>query len=193
MWTCPSTRVAESGRMLKPEGIRADCVSNAMCGDAAPPGTTVENVMLVSSIIPGNPVYVACDLTAPQIAACGHALRFEREGRFRNAEMSTDDTLALRELTAIIDLFEILASHGAHDTVTLTAARLTQLSDAVRTFVVTQSDADAVSSDSRLHLPAAAGLVDALSDLAHEALQAALGDMPEIEIDDSMFDELLGG
>jgi hypothetical protein len=152
----------------------------------------VENVMLVSSIIPGNPVHVACDLTAPQIAACGHALRLEREGRFRNAEMSTDDTLALRELTAIVDLFEILAGHGAHDTVTLTAARLMQLSDAVRTFVVVQSDADAVTGESREHLPVAAGLVDPLADLAQDALQAALGDLPDLEIDDSMFDELLG-
>ena len=166
--------------------------SHAMCGSAVPADTSVDNVMLVSSIIPGNPVHVACDLSAAQIAACGHALRLEREGRFRNAEMSVDDTLALRELTAIVDLFEILTGHGAHDTLTLTAARLMQLSDAVRTFVVVQSDADVSTSESREHLPAAASLVDPLSDLAQEALQAALGDLPDVEIDDRMFDSLLG-
>lgn len=147
--------------------------------------------MLVSSIIPGNPVQVACDLTAAQIAACGHALRVEREGRFRLAEMSTDDTLALRELTAIVDLFDVLAAHGAHDTVTLSTARLMALGEAVRHFVVTRSDADAVTSEDREHLPAAAGLVDPLADLAQDALHAALSELPDVEIDDGMFDSLL--
>jgi hypothetical protein len=148
--------------------------------------------MLVSSIIPGNPVSVACDLTAAQIGACRHALGVEREGRFRNAEMTVDDTLALRELTAIIDLFDLLSSHGAHDTVTLSTARLMTLGDAVRAFVVAQSDADASTSDARAHLPAAAALVDPLSDLAQDALQAALGEGPELELDDDAFDSLLG-
>jgi hypothetical protein len=148
--------------------------------------------MLVSSIIPGNPVQVACDLTAAQIAACGHALRVEREGRFRLAEMSADDTLALRELTAVVDLFEVLAAHGAHDTVTLSAARLMSLGEAVRGFVVSRSDADVVTSEDREHLPAAAGLVDPLADLAQDALQAALSELPDVDLDDGIFDSLLG-
>ena len=148
--------------------------------------------MLVSSIIPGNPVQVACDLTSAQIAACGHALRVEREGRFRLAEMSTDDTLALRELTAVVDLFEVLALHGAHDTVTLSAARLMAVGEAVRGFVVSRSDADVVTSEDRKHLPAAAGLVDPLADLAQDALQAALSELPDVDVDDDMFDSLLG-
>ena len=148
--------------------------------------------MLVSSIIPGNPVQVACDLTAAQIAACGQALRVEREGRFRLAEMSTDDTLALRELTAVVDLFEVLASHGAHDTVTLSTARLIAVGEAVRGFVVSRSDADLVTSEDREHLPAAAGLVDPLADLAQDALQAALSELPDVDVDDGMFDSLLG-
>jgi len=149
--------------------------------------------MLLSSIIPGSPVQVACDLSAAQIAACGHVLRTVRDWRFRTAELTIDDTLTLRELTTVVDRFDLLESHGAHDTLQLTAARLVLLSDAVREFVVAVSDADAVTSDSRAHLPAAAGLVDPLGDLAEQALQAALADQPEAELSDSDFDALLGG
>src|SRR4051812_14018890 len=116
--------------------------------------------MLMSSIIPGDPVQVACDLTSAQIAACAHALRADRGARFRNAEMSVDDTLALRDLTALVDRFEIMASHGAHDTVMLTAAHLVQLRDAVRDFVVACGESDAVTEESRAHLPVAAALID---------------------------------
>jgi hypothetical protein len=149
--------------------------------------------MLVSSIIPGDPVRVACDLTAAQIAACAHALRADRAGRFRNAEMSVDDTLALRELTTLIDRFDGLAGHGAHDTVQLNAAHLVQLRDGVREFVLACGEADAVTEESRAHLPAAAALIDPLSDLAEQAVEAALANPPAVELDDSDFDRLLGG
>jgi hypothetical protein len=150
-------------------------------------------MMLVSSIIPGDPVQVACDLTAAQIAACAHALRADRASRFRNAEMTADDTVALRGLTTLVDRFEALAGHGAHDTVQLTAAHLVQLRDAIREFVVACGESDAVTEESRSHLPAAAALIDPLSDLAEQAMQAALATLPEVALDDSDFDRLLGG
>ena len=148
--------------------------------------------MLLSSIIPGNPVEVTCDLTATQIAACGHALHSVRDWRFRTSELTIDETLALRELTTLIDRFAQLESHGAHDTLRVSAGRLVLLSDAVREFVVTVGDADAVTEASRAHLPAAAALVDPLSDLAQQALQAALAELPEAELSDADLDALLG-
>lgn len=147
---------------------------------------------LAASIIPGNPVRVACDLTSAQIAACAHALEVSRDGRYRLAEMSVDDTLALRELTTLIDRFRVLAGHGAHDTVQLSAAHLVLLSDVVSDFMAAQVEADVVHPESRPHLAAAATLVDPLADLAREALQVALDDLPEVDIDDSQFDCLLG-
>jgi hypothetical protein len=148
--------------------------------------------MLLSSIIPGNPVQVACDLSAAQIAACGHALRTVREWRFRTSELSIDDTLALRELTTVIDRFEQLEGHGAHDTVQVSAARLVLISDAVRDFVVATAESDAVTEASRTHFAVAAALVDPLGDLAQQALQVALADLPQAELSDADFDALLG-
>jgi hypothetical protein len=153
----------------------------------------IDSTMFVKTIIPGNPVRVAFDLTAHQIAACAHVLGREREGRYRLAEMSVDDVLALRDLTVLIDRFELLSSHGAHDQVQLTAAHVVRLSDVVRDFMLAQAETDVVRPDSRPHLATAGGLVDPLADLAHEALQAAMADLPELEIDPDGFDSLLGG
>lgn len=149
--------------------------------------------MLVGSVIPGNPVRVACELTSAQIAACAHALIAFRSARYRLAEMSVDDTLALRDLTGLIDRFEMLSSHGAHDSVQLTAAHVVLLGDVLRDFVATQGEVDTVHPESRPHLPAAASLVDPLAELAREALQAALEELPEVEVDPTDFDSLLGG
>jgi len=149
-------------------------------------------MMLAGSIIPGNPVRVACDLTATQIAAGAHALRLSRDDRYRLAEMSVDDTLALRELTVLIDRFEMLSSHGAHDTVHLTAAQLVQLSEVMRAFVAAQAETDMVHPESRTHLAGAATLVDPLAELARDALKVALEDLPDVDIDQSDFDSLLG-
>lgn len=148
--------------------------------------------MLAGSIIPGNPVRVACDLTAAQIAAGAHALRVVRDERYRLADMSVDDTLALRELMVLIDRFQMLSSHGAHDTVQLTAAQLVQLSDVMRAFVVAQAETDLIHPESRAHLAGATSLVDPLAELSHDALNAALDELPDVEIDDREFDSLLG-
>jgi hypothetical protein len=149
-------------------------------------------MMLAGSVIPGNPVRVACDLTATQIAAAAHALSVFRGERYRLAEMSVDDTLNLRELTILVDRFEMLSGHGAHDTVHLTAAQLVQLSDVMRAFMVAQAETDVVHPESRPHLAGAASLVEPLAELARDALKAALDDLPDVEMDDSEFDSLLG-
>lgn len=149
--------------------------------------------MIVGTIIPGSPASVAFDLSTEQFAACAHVLRAGRDVRFRLAEMSADDTLNLRELTAAIDAFDAQSASGAHDTVQLTAARLLLVAEATRDFVIDRGEADATTEDDRRHLPVAAGLVDPLADLAARALAAALGEPPEVDIEDDAFDALLGG
>ena len=150
-------------------------------------------MILAGSVIPGKPVRVACDLTSAQIAACAHALEVHRDGRYRLAEMSVDDALDLRELTGLIDRFQTLSGHGAHDTVQLTAAHVVQVSDVIRDFVAAQALAEKVHPESRPHVAAARSLVDPLADLARDALQAAFDDLPEVDVDHSGFDSLLGG
>ena len=43
------------------------------------------------------------DLREEEIAASAHAVKVVREERFRHADMSVDDVLELRELTALTD------------------------------------------------------------------------------------------
>lgn len=149
--------------------------------------------MLDGTVLPGNPASVAIELTAAQIAACAHALGEARTVRFRLAEMSTDDVVALREVTAAIDALESEVAHGEAASVVLTAARLLLVADAVRDFVVALGEAELVTEAARLHGRTAAGLVDPLSELAARALTSALEDLPEAELDDDAFDALLGG
>src|SRR3954453_8707446 len=52
----------------------------------------------------GEAVVLACfDLGEEEIAASAHAVRVVSVERFRTAEMSIDDVLELRELTALAD------------------------------------------------------------------------------------------
>lgn len=149
--------------------------------------------MIVGTIIPGSPASVAFDLSTVQFAACAHALRAGRDVRFRLAEMTADDVVALRELTGAIDAFDAQEASGAHDTVQLTAARLLLVSDAVSAFVAAQAVAEVSTEDDRRHLRVAAELSEPLAELAARALAAALGDLPDVEVDDDAFDALLDG
>ena len=52
----------------------------------------------------GEAVVLACfDLGDEEIAASAHAVKAIASERFRNVEMSIDDVLELRELTALAD------------------------------------------------------------------------------------------
>jgi len=58
----------------------------------------------------GEPVVLACfDLGEEEIGASAHAVQATSGERFRNAAMSVDDVLELRELTALADELRDLA------------------------------------------------------------------------------------
>lgn len=150
--------------------------------------------MLTGTVLPGNPASVAVELTHAQIAACAHALSAAREARYRLAEMTADDVVTLRGLTAAVDALEADVAHGESATVVLTAARLLLVADAVRDFVTRHGDAEVVRDAYRQHGRAAAELIDPLADLAHRALSSALEELPDGEpLDDDAFDRLLRG
>src|SRR3954464_12453574 len=73
----------------------------------------------------GEAVVLACfDLGEEEIAASAHAVRVVSVERFRTAEMSVDDVLELRELTALADeLGELLLRPGV-STLVMRPARL---------------------------------------------------------------------
>src|SRR5215211_2589907 len=58
----------------------------------------------ISRDLEGEPVVHACfDLTEREVAAAAHAVKAVAEERFRMSEMSADDVLELREMTALAD------------------------------------------------------------------------------------------
>ncbi len=150
--------------------------------------------MLIGTVLPGNPASVAVEMSSGQIAASAHALGAARTARFRLAEMTADDVVALRSLTAAVDALDAEAAHGEAATVVFTAARLLLVADAVRELVVAHGESEVVTDAWRQHGRTAAELIDPLADLAARALSSALEELPDGEqLDEDAFDALLRG
>jgi hypothetical protein len=123
----------------------------------------------------GEPVVLACfDLGEEEIAASAHAVRVTSGERFRNASMSVDDVLELRELTALTDELADLARDTGIRSIVMRPARLSAWRDALAYFVESREDADWAREDDRRALSAARSLLWPLEDLCAEAMRAAL-------------------
>jgi hypothetical protein len=123
----------------------------------------------------GQPVVLACfDLAEADVAAVAHAVAAARTERYRNTEMSVDDVLAMRELTALADDLGALAHLPGACTVVLRPARLTVFREAAEDFVASRDAADWVREADAEHLPAVRRLLLPLGELCGEALRAAL-------------------
>ena len=128
----------------------------------------------ISQGLDGEPVVLACfDLGEEQLAASAHAVAASAE-RYRTAEMSVDDVLQLRELTAISDELADLALRPGMRTVVLRPARLTALRDAIARFVESRDEAEWTREDDRKALPLVRELLWPLGDLCADAMRAAL-------------------
>lgn len=125
----------------------------------------------------GTPVCnVSFDLSAEQLKAAARAAESIRLERHRNHELSTDDVLALRELTSISDELHTLADHGAHATLVLPLARFVALHDALSEWVHAADERGWMrEEDAEIH-PFVAALVDPMASLRADALHAVLGD-----------------
>src|SRR5918997_4373478 len=90
----------------------------------------------ISHDLEGEAVVLACfDLGEEQIAAASHAVAAMAVERFQLVDMSVDDVLELREVTALADeLAAPAATHGMR-TLTLRPARLTVFRDSVARFI----------------------------------------------------------
>jgi hypothetical protein len=128
----------------------------------------------ISQGLDGEPVVLACfDLGEEQLAASAHAVAAAAE-RFRNAELSVDDVIELRELTALSDELADLALRPGMRTVVLRPARLTVYRDAVAGFVESRDEAEWVREEDRNALARVRALLFPLEDLCADALRAAL-------------------
>jgi hypothetical protein len=129
----------------------------------------------ISQGLDGEPVVLACfDLGEDQLAASAHAVAAACGERFRTADLSVDDVLEMRELTALSDELADLALRPGIRTVVLRPARLSAYRTAVVHFVETRDDAEWIREEDREPLARVRGLLDALQDLCADALRAAL-------------------
>jgi hypothetical protein len=124
----------------------------------------------------GAPVCnVSFDLSAAQLAASARAVETVRIERHRHLELSTDDVLALRELTGLSDELHRLAEHAANGTVILQLARFAALHDALVEWLQTMQDRGWMREDDEAIHPLVAALVDPMASLRADAVHAVLG------------------
>ena len=121
----------------------------------------------------GEPVVFACfDLREEEIAGSAHAVAASAAERFRNSEMSADDVIELRELTALADeLGELVGGAG---TIVLRPARLTANRHALDFYVETRDEAEWIREEDREPLAIVRSLLFPLEQLSAEAMRAAL-------------------
>jgi hypothetical protein len=123
----------------------------------------------------GEAVVLACvDLGQEEISASAHAVQAITTERYRTAEMSVDDVLEFRELTALADE---LADHVRQEgirTIVMRPSRLNAWRDALTHFVESRDEAEWTREEDRKALPAARELLWPLADLCAEAMRAAL-------------------
>ena len=127
----------------------------------------------ISRDLDGEPVVHACfDLREEEIRASAHAVAVSAAERFRNIEMSADDVVEFRELTALADeLGELIGGAG---TIVLRPARLAAYRHSLDFFVASRDDAEWIREEDREPLAIARSLLFPLEDLSAEAMRAAL-------------------
>ena len=114
------------------------------------------------------------DLGEDEIAAVARAVDVSRTEQFRHEELSTDDVVAMRELTALADQLTALAGYGSAVSVELSPARLVALRDTLHVFVEMRDEAGFTREEDREAYAVAMALAAPLADLGADALRAAL-------------------
>ena len=127
----------------------------------------------ISQDLEGEPVVHACfDLGEAEVSASAHAVRAGTADRFRNATLSGDEVLQLRELTALAD--ELGEPGSGVRTLVMRPARLSAYRDAVARFVETRDEGEWIREEDREPLVLLRGLLFPLEQLGTEAMRAAL-------------------
>jgi hypothetical protein len=123
----------------------------------------------------GDPVVLAgFDLPGIESGAAAHAVAAVSLERYRTAEMSADDVLAMRELTALSDQLAELARDEPLQAIQMRPARLTALRDALAEFVEGRETAEYLREEDREPLAILRPLLWPLDELCTRALHAAL-------------------
>jgi hypothetical protein len=127
----------------------------------------------ITQDLEGEPVaHAVFDLPEEEIRASAHAVAASIAERFRNEELSADDVVEYRELTALAD--ELSELVGGAGTIVMRPARLNAYLHALVLFVESRDEADWIRDEDREPLAVVRGLLWPLEDLSAEAIQAAL-------------------
>lgn len=120
----------------------------------------------------GEPMLVVClDVTPAQARAAAHAVRVAREARYRPVELSADDVLTMREMTALADDLADIGAGTGTDRLAATVARLGLLRAALDEHAAGEHLEREGDAEAR---PVVIALVDAVAELHAEAVRAAL-------------------
>jgi hypothetical protein len=132
----------------------------------------------ITQDLEGEPVVHAIfDLHEEEIGASARAVTAACAERFRNKEMSADEVVEFRELTALADeLGELVGGHG---TIVMRPARLNVYRAALASFVESRDEAEWIRDEDREPLAIVRGLLWPLEQLSAEAMQAALSPAPK--------------
>lgn len=131
----------------------------------------------ITQDLDGEPVvHAVFDLHEDELRASAHAVAAGCSERFRNTEMTADDVLELRELTALAD--ELRELVGGHGTLVMRPARLSAYRFALGAFVESRDESDWLREEDREPLAIVRGLLFPLEQLSAEAMQAALSPSP---------------
>ena len=117
-------------------------------------------------------VHAVFDLRAEEITASAHAVTARSAERFRNEELSADDVVEFRELTALAD--ELSELVGGAGTIVMRPARLNAYRNALMNFVESRDEAEWIRDEDREPLAIVRGLLWPLEELSADAMQAAL-------------------
>lgn len=121
----------------------------------------------------GEPVvHAVFDLREEEIGASAHAVAASCAERFRNTDMSADDVIEFRELTALAD--ELRELVGGAGTIVMRPARLNAYRAALGIFVESRDEAEWIREEDRESLSIARSMLWGLEQLSAEAMEAAL-------------------
>jgi hypothetical protein len=127
----------------------------------------------ITQDLEGEPVvHAVFDLREEEIGASAHAVAASVGERYRNTELSADDVVEFRELTALAD--ELRELVGGAGTIVMRPARLTAYRHALGHFVESRDEADWLRDEDREPLAIVRGLLWPLEELSAEAMEAAL-------------------
>jgi hypothetical protein len=127
----------------------------------------------ITKDLEGEPVvHAVFDLREEEIGASAHALAASSAERFRNEEMSADDVVEFRELTALAD--ELRELVGGAGTIVMRPARLNAYRNALMNFVESRDEAEWIRDEDREPLAVVRSLLWPLEELSADAMQAAL-------------------